>query len=106
MGCLRPTVKVRLNRWQGHRPLGGSGWFIGVHSRPVLGEGVLFRTEERKAFARRVGPTNPGRTLPDQSEPACPGEGLGAVPRAELAVDVARVALDGAHGDEEVPGDL
>src|SRR5215213_1205351 len=44
--------------------------------------------------------------LTKKLELARPGEGLGAVARAELAVDVARVALDGAHGDEEVPGHL
>src|ERR671912_645959 len=37
---------------------------------------------------------------------AGPADGLGAVGRLELAVDVARVALDGAHGDVEIPGDL
>lgn len=41
----------------------------------------------------------------DHPELAGPGEGLGAVFRAQLAVDVARVALDGAHGDEEIPGE-
>src|SRR5918998_4684675 len=46
------------------------------------------------------------RCLRKQLEVPCPGNGLGAVVRAELAVDVARVGLDGAHGDEEVSGDL
>ena len=50
--------------------------------------------------------TGPKRRLPNQAELARPVEGLGAVSRAELAVDVARVALDGADGDEEVPSNL
>ena len=50
--------------------------------------------------------TGSRRFLPNQSELARPGEGLGAVPCAEFAVDVACVALDGAHGDEEIPGYL
>src|SRR4029453_5099104 len=44
--------------------------------------------------------------LRQQFEISCPGEGLGAVPGAQLPVDVARVALDGAHRDIEVAGDL
>src|SRR5215210_4474693 len=47
--------------------------------------------------------TSPKRSLPNQPELARPIEGLGTVPCAELAVDVAGVALDGAHGDEELP---
>src|SRR5215210_8232121 len=41
-GCLRLTLKVRLNRSQRHRPKGRSGWFIGVHWWPVAGGGGLF----------------------------------------------------------------
>src|SRR5215210_6206767 len=45
-------------------------------------------------------------SLREHSMLASPGEGFGAVACVELAVDVARVGLDRAHGDEEVSGDL
>src|ERR671920_1372146 len=104
-GRLRLTLKVRLNRSQRHRPKGRSGWFIGVHSWRVS-EWRLVLAVDRRAPALAGALTGSKRKLPNQPERARPVEGVGSVPRAELAVDVAGVALDGAHGDEEIPGCL
>jgi hypothetical protein len=41
----------------------------------------------------------------DQAQLSCPGDGLGAVGRAELAQDVADVLLDGIEGDHELARD-
>ena len=41
-----------------------------------------------------------GAGLGNQAEVAGPGDGLGAVGRAELAQDVADVFLDGVEGDD------
>jgi hypothetical protein len=60
------------------------------------------RIRRRKRFSRR----RVESVLPKHVELAGPSEGLGTVRDLELAVDVARVGLDGAHGDEEILGDL
>ena len=54
---------------------------------------------ERAAGAGRATP------LGDQAQFPGPGDGLGAVGRAELVHDVADVLLDGVEGDHEFPGD-
>ncbi len=46
-----------------------------------------------------------GAGLGDQAESAGPGDGLGAVSRAELGEDVADVLFDGVEGDHEAVGD-
>lgn len=58
--------------------------------------------QEREVTA----PEGEERFLWEQFELSCTGEGFGAVLCAELAVDVARMRLDRAYGDEEIPGDL
>ena len=69
-----------------------------------FGMGRLVPAVDRRAPACLAGVlTDSKRNLPNQPELARPVEGLGAVPCAELAVDVAGVALDGAHGDVEIP---
>src|SRR5262249_26240101 len=50
----------------------------------------------------------PGRRrgrLGDQAQFACPGDGPGAVGRAQLGQDVADVLFDREHGDEQLLGD-
>src|SRR5215216_2148885 len=93
--CLRLTRKVRLNRSQRHRPKGRSGWFIGVHWWPVSGRVACScgGSESTRVLAGAL--TGRKRSLPNQIELVRPVEGLGAVPCAELAVDVAGVAIDG-----------
>src|SRR5215210_2624434 len=101
-GCLRLSLKVRLNRSQRHRPKDRSGWFIGVHSWPLRdGEACSCGGSGCSSVGALTGPK---RILQNQPELARSGDGLGAVPCAELAVDVACVALDGAHRDEEISG--
>ena len=45
-----------------------------------------------------------GPRLGGQAELACPGDGLGAVGRAELAEDVADVLVNRIHGDHQLFG--
>src|SRR5215475_10010441 len=47
----------------------------------------------------------PGPALADQAQVPRPGDGLGAVGRAQLAQDVADVLFDREDGDEQLPGD-
>lgn len=102
-------VKVRLNRLQPHRPKNVSGglsggWLVvlGVKSR------ALRRKVQQKGRRVRANPPPVRRALRlrQQVQLTSPGEGLGAVPGAQFTVDVVRVALDRARGDEEVFGDL
>src|SRR6266699_4590288 len=47
----------------------------------------------------------PGPALGDQAQVPCPGDGLGAVGRAQLAQEVADVLFDREDGDEQLTGD-
>jgi hypothetical protein len=65
---------------------------------------------ERAYYIRGVGRVSASMrqesALQKQFEFASPGEGLSTVLGTEFSIDVARVRLDRAYGDEEVPGDL
>src|SRR6266581_4184752 len=53
----------------------------------------------------RYEPAPPRPALGDQAQVPCPGDGLGAVGRAQLAQEVADVLFDREDGDEQLAGD-
>src|SRR5215470_15661625 len=98
------------------------GWFSGGRYAAAPWRGVTRRwawpveSFAGRALARRCPPSRPwhdsaargsaGRGgLGNQAELAGPGDGLGAVGRAELAQDVADVLFDRVEADHQLCGD-
>src|SRR5215212_1105876 len=81
-----------------------------------MARSMLIRSSSKSVGQRgSYGTTRTGSSAPlairagliaEEIQAASPGKGSGPVSGPELAVDVVRVGLDRAHGDEEVPCDL
>ena len=70
-------------------------WRCGRRHPEVDVPGGIFR---RRPVARRCRRTSYGAPSGDQAQLPCPGDGLGAVGRAELGQEMADVLLDGVEG--------
>src|SRR5215208_6958815 len=107
----RVVTVLYLQHLPGYRPAAGRGPIIGVDrtldlrhrgATPYAWLQVLLHEQALLSRRWRSGAIH---ALYQLEAPGF-GDGLGAVPGLQLAVDVGGVGLDRAHGDEQVAPDL
>src|SRR5262250_3866997 len=97
-----PSMSCQI--FENGRPwMSGTAATMTTPASPITRDGT---SEGGILVVRRCGTgVPPESALGDEAQFPCPGDGLGAVGRAELAEDVADVLFDREDGDEQLLGD-